>query len=317
MLLWQELAYFNPEVKLAQARVGVIGLGLMGGGMARTLQRKGYDLTVFDASPAAAERLVRLGAKAAGSPRELAQKVDFVFTVLPDGPQVEEVILGPDGVLAGAHPGTFVADSSTIDPAVSEQVRRSVCGAGYRMIDCSLNRSPKEAEEGTLIFMVGASPEDFAVVHPLLQAMGTDIFHCGGPGAGITMKVINNILTQSLLAADCEALVLGAKAGLDVDLMLKVLTSTNADNGPLHNAVPNQVVAGNYAPGFKAVHALKDMGLAHTLAARLGVPLFTLGPIRQLLSAALGRGKGELTSAVIATVLEELAGVSLVRKKTR
>ncbi len=302
---------------MSEIRVGVIGLGLMGGGMARTLLRKGFDPVVYDASPAAVDRMAKLGARVAASPQELAEKVDFVFTVLPDGPQVEEVVLGPGGTLAGAHPGSFFVDSSTIDPAVSERVRTAVGKAGYRMIDASLNRGPKEAEEGTLIFMVGASPEDFAAVRPLLEAMGTDIFHCGGPGAGITMKVINNILTQSILASDCEALVLGAKAGLSADVMLKVLTSTNANNGPLHNLVPNNVLKGDYTPGFKAWMAHKDMGLAHNLAARLGVPLFTLGPVRQLFSAALGRGKGELTSAVIATVLEELAGVSLARDAVR
>lgn len=162
--------------------------------------------------------------------------------------------------------------------------------------------------------MVGAHPEDLRAVRPILEALSGEIFHCGGPTLGITMKLINNLLAHTVMAASSEALVLGAKAGLAPEVMLRVLTSTAADNAALHSSIPQQVLAADYRPGFKSALAHKDMGLAQGMAARLGVPLFTLAPIRQLTSAIASQGKGDLSAAVIATVLESLAGVSLAKQ---
>ena len=179
------------------------------------------------------------------------------------------------------------------------------------MIDAAIGGRPPQAEQGRLVFMVGAHAEDLERARPMLQHLGSDIVHCGGPGMGITMKVVNNLMSQSIQLMDLEGLALGMKAGLDPRVMLKVLTSTAADNAPLRTRIPDNVLTGRYAPGFAARLAHKDQGLAHALAARLGVPLFALGQARHLYSVALTQGLGEGPSEVLGQVIERLAGVDL------
>ena len=283
----------------------------MGGGIGENLLRKGFSLTVFDVSSAAVQRLVGLGAAPAGSPAEVGSHSDILITVVPDGPQVEEVILGGGGALGGAKPGTMFVDCSTIDPTVTAKVRTAVEAKGCRLVDAGMGGSSKEAAEGRLLFMVGATPEDYARVLPVLQAAGANIQHCGGPGAGITVKLVNDLLALSIFVADVEALCLGTKAGVDLEVMMRIFQSTSANNGFLKAAVPEQVLGRNFEPGFKSSLAHKDAGLAQTMAARLGVPLFTLAPARQLYSALLSQGKGDLAIGAVAQLLEDLAGVSL------
>jgi 3-hydroxyisobutyrate dehydrogenase-like beta-hydroxyacid dehydrogenase len=292
-------------------RIGIIGLGLMGRGMGTNLLKKGFSLTVHDVDPAAVEVLRQRGARVAASAKAVAAESEIVITVVPDGPDVESVVLGVDGVLAGARPGTILVECSTIDPAVTQRVGKAVRAAGCRMVDAGMGRSSAEAEAGKLLFRVGAESADFETVRPVLEAMGTDIFHCGGPGTGISMKMVNNLLNISLLAADLEALALGTKAGLSMEVMLRVLTTTAANNPHLKITVQDQVLVGNFQPGFKAVMAQKDLGLAQNMAARLGVPLFTLTQARQLYSIAVAQGKGDLSMGVIAQVMEDIAGVRL------
>ena len=236
---------------------------------------------------------------------------DLIFTCLPAGPDVEAVITGAGGLLASARPGTLFVECSTIDPGVTERVGAAVQAAGCRMIDAAIGGRPPQAEQGKLVFMVGAHPEDLEFARPMLQQLGSDIVHCGGPGMGITMKVVNNLMSQSIQLMDLEGLALGVKAGLDPRVMLKVLTSTAADNAPLRTRIPDNVLTGRYAPGFAARLAHKDQGLAHALAARLGVPLFALGQARHLYSVALAQGLGEGPSEVLGRVIEQLAGVDL------
>jgi 3-hydroxyisobutyrate dehydrogenase-like beta-hydroxyacid dehydrogenase len=299
---------------MAKKRIGLIGLGLMGRGIGKNLLLKGYPLTVHDIDSGAVELLRKSGALVASSPSGVAKNSDIIITVLPDSPDVEAVVLGAEGVLAGARPDAILIECSTIDPHVTKRVGEAVRKAGCRMVDAAMGRFPKHAEEGKLLFMVGADPKDFETVRPILEAVGTDIFYCGGPGAGITMKMVNNLLNISLLAADLEAMVLGVKAGLDPAVILRVLTSTMANNPHLKATVQDEVLVGNFEPGFKAALALKDLGLAQNMAARLGVPLFSLAPARQLYSIALAEGKGNRSMGIIGPVLERLAGVSLTRQ---
>ena len=301
----------NSAATTAKPRLGLIGLGLMGTGIAQNLAAKGYSLTVFDVEPAAVRRVVGFGATAGTSPKDVASAADIVITVLPDGPQLETVVLGAQGVLAGAPAGTMLLDCSTVDPAVSQAVRGAVLAAGCRMVDAGMGRSPKEAAEGALLLMVGAAEVDYTAVLPLLNDLATEIFHCGGPGSGVTMKVIGNLHFISLLAADLEALVLGRKAGLSSELMLRVLRATASNNLPLSTTIPGEVLAHDYRPKFKARMAHKDLGLGQNLAARVGAPLFALAAARQLYSIAVAQGKGDLSLTVIGQVLEELAGVEL------
>jgi len=293
---------------MAKQRIGLIGLGKMGHGIGKNLIRKGYVLTVYDVDPAAVARLSALGAAPAVSPKQVAEGSDIVITVLPNGPDVERVVLGPEGVVAGARPGTIVLDCSTIDPQVTRRVGAALRAAGCGMVDAGMGGMPPAAEEGSLILMVGATPEDLARVTPLLEAMGKQSIHCGGPGAGMSVKLINNLLAMTILAADLEALAMGVRAGIKPEALLRVLCSTFADNKPLHTLVPEKILQGDHEPGFKAVLAHKDVGLAVDFAASLRVPIWTLGPVRQLLSLVLAQGKGEQANTVVATAFEEIIG---------
>jgi len=299
---------------MAQTTVGLIGLGKMGSAVGKNLLRKGYGLVVYDLDPQAVGRMVSLGGVAADSAKAVAQRVDTVISILPNGPDVERAVLGPDGVLAGAHPGTLVLECSTISPEVTRRVGDAVRAAGHRLADAAIGRLPKDAEEANLVFMVGATPEDLEAVRPLLSQMGSEIFHCGGPGAGVTMKLVNNLLAHAIMSADLEALTIGAKAGLDATMMIRVMSSTGADNRLLRTQVQATALSGAFDTGFKAVLAHKDVGLALAMAAQLHVPLWSLAPVQQVLNLMLSHGRGELASIGIATVIEEAAGVRLGKR---
>lgn len=292
-----------------QQRIGLVGLGHMGSAMARRLLQQGVDLVVFNRSPGPAQALAQRGAQLAPSLKVLAQSADLVLTVVSDSADVEQVVLGPEGLLESAAAGTLFVECSTIDPHVSQQIGQRIRAKACRMIDAPVGGRPEQAEQGQLVFMVGARDEDLADARSVLQALGSKIIHCGAPGMGISMKVINNLLSQSIQLMDLEALALGIKAGLNPQVVLEVLTSTAADNVPLRTRIPQSVLTGKYPAGFSARLAHKDQGLAHAMAARLGVPLFALGQARQIYSSALTQGYGEGPSEVVAKVLEQLAGV--------
>ena len=296
---------------MAEQRVGLIGLGSMGRGMGKNLLAHGFPLTVSDANLAALEPLQLLGAEGVDTPRAVAERAEVVLTVLPNGPDVEAVALGRDGIAAGARPGTIVVDCSTIEPSVSLAVGRAVAERGLRMVDAGMGRSSKEADEGTLLFMVGAEPADFEAVKPILEAMGSDVFWVGPPGHGITLKLVHNLLSLTMLAASVEAMVLAGKAGLDVWRTLEVLQASTTGHGHLRAIVPNQVLTGDFTPGFRVALGQKDMRLGHALATSLGVPLQTLAIAGELYTAAVARGHGDQATGAIVTVLEEIVGLRL------
>ena len=296
---------------MPEQRIGLIGLGSMGRGMGKNLIQHGFPLTVYDANLAALEPLQLLGAEGVETPRAVAERSDVVITVVPNGPDVEAVALGSDGIATGARPGTILMDCSTIQPAVSLAVGKALRERGIRMVDAGMGRSSKEADEGTLLFMVGAEPDDFQAVKPILEAMGSDVFHVGPPGHGITLKLVHNLLSLTMLAASCEAMVLAGKAGLDLRRTLEVLQASTTGHGHLRAIVPNQVLTGDYTPGFRVALGQKDFRLGHELAASLGVPLQTLAIAAELFTAAIGKGRGDQASGAIATVLEEIVGLRL------
>lgn len=296
---------------MADLRVGLIGLGSMGRGMGKNLAAKGFPPIVYDLAPAAVAAMAERGATAAGSPAEVGEACDVVITVVPNGPDVEEVVLGPSGIAQGARPSTIVMDCSTVDPAVTRRVGEQLRARGMSMVDAGMGRSSREAEAGTILFMVGATDEDFAKVRPVLETMGNDIFHVGPPGAGITLKLVHNLLTLTILTASAEAIVLGAKAGLDVKRMVETFQASTTGGFHMDNTIPRQVLTGTYEPGFKVALAHKDLGLGQQMAAALGVPLWTLAISRELFTAAMARGRGEWANGAVATVIEELVGLKV------
>jgi 3-hydroxyisobutyrate dehydrogenase-like beta-hydroxyacid dehydrogenase len=292
-------------------KMGLVGLGQMGSAMAKRLLAHGHALTVYNRSAGPAAQFAAMGAAVAPDLKTLAATVDIVFTVVSDSADAEAVVLGQGGLLSGAHADTLIVDCSTIDPQVSLKVGDAVRQAGFAMMDAPIGGRPAQAEQGKLTFMVGALAQDLERVRPVLEQLGSRVVFCGAPSMGITMKVVNNLLSQSVQLMDLEAMALGMKAGLQPEVMLEVLTSTAADNAPLRTRLPDSVLTGKYAPGFSAQLAHKDQGLGHSLAARLGVPLFTLGQARQIYSIALTQGLGQGPSEIVAQVVEQMADVKL------
>ncbi|MGE3909895.1 MAG: NAD(P)-dependent oxidoreductase, partial [Chloroflexota bacterium] len=273
--------------------------------------RNNFPLTVYDANLAAVEPLQLLGAEAVDTPAAVAERSDVVVTVLPNGPDVEAVALGENGIAEGAKPGTIVMDCSTIEPAASAVLREALAARGLRMVDAAMGRGSQQADEGTLLFMVGAEPEDFETVRPLLEAAGSDVFHVGPPGHGITLKIVHNLLSLTMLAASSEAMILAAKAGLNLHKTLEVLQASTTGHGHLRFSIPQQAMTGDYTPGFRTVLGQKDLRLGRNLATSLGVPLQTLAISAELFTAAVAKGRGEWSSPAIITVLEDIVGIRL------
>jgi 4-hydroxybutyrate dehydrogenase/sulfolactaldehyde 3-reductase len=293
--------------------IGFIGLGRMGKSMAANLCKKGFELVVFDVAPAPVEALKALGATAAASVAELARRCSIVATMLPASAEVEAVVLGPDGVLANAAPGTLVMDMSTVDPATSDRLQAAAAARGMRAVDAPVGRLAIHADRGECLFMVGADPADLERVMPLLQAMGNKIHHCGPGGAGMRMKLVNNYLAIVLCQLNAEALALSQRFGLDIVRTLEVLYGTTATNGQLRLNWPNKVLAGDTSPGFTIDLAHKDLSLIVQAANASRVPVPVAAAAREAFSVARARGYGGLDFSAVVDVLCDLAQIEPAR----
>jgi len=296
-----------------QGPIGFIGLGIMGRPMAKNLLKAGYSLIVHNRSRGAVQELTGLGAKSGGSPEGVAREAQVVILMLPNSPDVELVALGPHGLMEGARSGQTVVDMSTISPIVSQKVGAALATKGVRMLDAPVSGGEKGAIEGTLSIMVGGDRAVFDAVLPLFQAMGKTITHLGPLGSGGFTKLANQIIVAVNLTALAEALVLAAKAGLDIELTLKALGGGLAGSRCLDQKTPNYL-AHDFKPGFKIDLHYKDLGLIMEAARALGVPVPATAVVQELFSAARVRGSGGLDHSGIITVLEQLAGVE-VRKR--
>lgn len=256
-------------------KVGFIGLGAMGAPLAKNLQKKGFDLNVYDIDPAKIEMLTSLGARRAASVAEAAKGAEVVITILPATVHVQSVVFGPDGVLAHIDPGAVLMEMSTIDANATDKIAAACAAQKTGFVDSPVGRLVLHAERGESLFMVGAHDAEFATVAPLLQAMGTAIHRCGGPGMGSRMKVINNFMLLSIAEIVAESVALGSKLGLSAEIMREVTGATTAQNGQFHTLMVNKVLKGDIEPGFTIDLAFKDMSLALNAAAeqRMGLPM--------------------------------------------
>ncbi|MGE0737100.1 MAG: NAD(P)-dependent oxidoreductase [Alphaproteobacteria bacterium] len=268
--------------------IGFIGLGAMGKPMASNLAKKGFALVVYDTDAAPVKAISALGARAVGSVAEVARAADIVFTMLPNSPDVEAVVLGAGGIAAAARKDTLVVDMSTIDPIVTDKLAARLREAGLGFVDAPVGRTVTQAITGESLFMVGASDNDFGRVKPALGGMGTTIIHCGPAGAGIRMKLVNNFLAVASCQLTAEALALAQKFGLDIKTTLEVCTGTTATNGHLTRMWPIKVLSGDTAPGFRIELAHKDMSLVVDAAGKFGVPVPMGAAAREALSVAKG-----------------------------
>jgi 2-hydroxy-3-oxopropionate reductase len=289
--------------------IGFIGLGIMGRPMARNLIKAGYSLVVHSRSKGPIDEIVKAGAKAAGSPKDVAAQCDVLVTMLPNSPDVELVALGPNGIIEGARRGLIFADMSTISPIVSKKVGSALEAKGVAMLDAPVSGGEKGAIDGALSIMVGGDKAVFEKVLPIFQAMGKTITLLGPLGFGGFTKLANQIIVAVNLTALAEALTLGKKAGLDRELLLTALAGGLAGSKCLDQKKPNYI-AGTYNPGFKIDLHYKDLGLIMESASALGVPVPTTAVVQQLFNALRVKGRGGLDHSGVITLLEDLAGAS-------
>ena len=294
-------------------RVGFIGLGNMGRPMASNLARKGFPLVVFDINPSPLGQLEALGARVAASCAAVADDSDVVVTMLPNSASVEEVLLGNGGVLARLRPGGAVMDMSTVDPLLTDRVAAAAAEKGIAFVDAPVGRLASHAERGESLFMVGATPEAFARVKPLLEAMGTTIHHCGGAGCGIRTKLVNNYLAIVSCAFNAEALALSQRFGLSLEKTLDVVHGTTATNGQLKIAWASKVLKGDTAPGFTIDLAHKDLTLIVDAARASRVPMPIGATALESFSAARAHGEGAKDFSAMVDILCDSARIDRPR----
>ena len=267
-------------------RIGFVGLGRMGRPMAANLLKKGFALTVHDIDPRPVRTLVEAGATAAADVARVGRDCRIVITMLPTAAEVEQVALGPGGVLAHAAPGTLLMDMSTIDPLATDRIAAACAARGMTMVDAPVGRLAEHADRGESLFMVGASDADLARVRPLLDAMGTTVLHCGGVGTGGRTKLVNNYVAITLTQVNAEAIALSQRLGLDLTRTLAVLLGTSANNGQLRMNFPSKVLAGDVSPGFTIDLAHKDLGLVLGAAHATRVPMPVAAAVHESYSLA-------------------------------
>jgi 2-hydroxy-3-oxopropionate reductase len=289
--------------------IGFIGLGIMGRPMAKNLLKAGYPLVVHSRSRGPVDDVVKAGATAGTSPKDVAGRCDVLITMLPNSPDVEQVVLGKDGVIEGARSGLIVADMSTISPIVSQKVGAALAAKGVTMLDAPVSGGEKGAIDAALSIMVGGEKATFDAVLPIFQAMGKTITLLGPLGFGGFTKLANQIIVAVNLTALAEALTLGKKAGLDRELLLTALGGGLAGSKCLEQKKANYI-AGTYNPGFKVDLHFKDLGLIMESARALGVPLPATAVVQELFNALRVKGRGGLDHSGIITLLEDLAGAS-------
>lgn len=286
--------------------IGFIGLGIMGAPMARNLLAAGYELTVLDLVQAPVDALVAEGATAGTSPAQVAAATDVLITMLPDSPQVEEVYLGPDGAYESLRPGWLSIDMSSIAPGTARTLAERASAAGADALDAPVSGGDKGAIAGTLSIMVGGEPAAFERARPMLEVMGQTIVHCGPAGAGQVVKVCNQVVVGVVIEAVSEALVLGAKAGVDPARIADVLQGGLAATKVLEMRRDN-FISGSFEPGFRIRLHLKDLKNAIELAREAGVALPAAATVEQLMRAADANGRGDFDHSGLVTVLEDMA----------
>ena len=287
--------------------VGFIGLGLMGRPMALNLMRAGHSLRVWARRAEAMQPLLDAGATACANAAELARTSDVVISLVGDGPDVEAVALGPEGVADGARPGLIYIDMSTISPEIAQSVARRLAERGITMLDAPVSGGETGAINATLTIMVGGETSAFECVKPLFEAMGKTISHIGGNGAGQVAKACNQIVTGVGVAAVAEAINFARKSGVDAGAVREVLMGGFAASRIL-DAHGGRMVRREFAPGFKSWMHQKDMRIVMEEAHRLGLQLPTAAAAAQLFNAMVGSGLGEEDSVAMLKLFERMSG---------
>ena len=291
-------------------KIGFIGLGIMGNPMSRNLIKAGHSLVVYDIVPALLDAGVAHGAARGASSADAAARSELIITMLPDGPQVEEAVLGSGGVLEGAQKGAIVVDMSSISPLVAQKVGAACAAKGVHFLDAPVSGGEPKAIDGTLAIMVGGDKAIFDKVLPVLQAMGSSVTLTGAIGAGNVTKLANQIMVACNIAAMGEALVLATRAGLDPGVVFNAVKGGLAGSTVLNAKAP-MVIARNFKPGFRIKLHQKDLrnALLAAESMKVGLPLTSL--VQQMLMSLMNEGKGDLDHSAIVNFIEDMAGIEV------
>lgn len=294
-------------------RIGFIGLGIMGKPMAGHLMKAGDALYVHSRTYASVEALAALGAIPCKNPMEVAERAEIVFLMLPDTPDVEQVLFGPDGISKGIKPGSTVVDMSSISPVETRKFAERLRGQGVEMLDAPVSGGQIGAQNATLSIMVGGKPEVFERVKPLFEKMGKSIVHIGGNGDGQVCKVANQIVVALTIEAVGEALLLASKAGADVVKVREALLGGFAQSRIL-DVHGERMIKRTFQPGFRIRLHQKDLRLALETGKALGVSLPNTTTAQELLTAVSASGGAELDHAAMVQALERLADFKIGEK---
>src|ERR1017187_5969679 len=290
------------------AKLGFLGLGLMGYPMARNLLRAGHEVALWSNTLDKARKLAaEEKGRAFDTPRQVAENADCIFLCLGDTAMARQVILGPDGIIEGARPGTVVADASTISPSESRKIGQALAAKGVDFLDAPCTGS-------TLTFMIGGNQAVFEKTKPYLEPMGKRLYYCGGPGMGLQAKLSQNLILCNLLMAFNEGMVLSTKGGIDPDLMLEILDNSAARSGLISYKAPF-VLKRDFTANFSTKWMHKDIGLMLDSAQELGVPLLLTSLTHQLFQTAIAAGHANEDMCSTINVLEEFAGTQVKSRK--
>ena len=301
---------------MTKRALGFLGLGNMGGGMARQLLKCGYAVTVFDPMTQLAQATAKEGATIAASPAEVAKRSTMVLSSLPTPAAVDEAVSGTNGLIHGLQPGSIFVDLSTIDPVTSRRAHAAVEAAGGKMLDCPVGKGPKEAASGDLTLMVGGDAAVLEEAREVLANIGSAIYHCGPAGSGAAAKLVNNLVSCAVNALNAEALVLAAKAGVDLGVMVDIMKTTAADNRHLRITAEVHQLEGSFAPRFRLALAEKDLRLAVQMGLDSGVPT-PIGEAAHILHrvASGAMGLADEDQGAVIKAIEKIAGIEARRKK--
>ena len=291
-------------------RVGFIGLGIMGKPMAKYLLKAGFPLVVFSRSKGSVAELVKEGALSADSSKGVAERAELIITMLPDSPEVKEVVLGEGGVIQGVKPGAVVIDMSSINPLVTQEIARTLDVKGVKMLDAPVSGGETGAIQGTLAIMVGGEKKVFEDCIEILKAMGKNIVHVGEIGAGGYVKLVNQIIVALNIASVGEAFCLGVKAGLDPQVIYQAIRGGLAGSQVLETKAP-MIFQRNFKPGFKIKLHQKDLQNALSTAKDLGVPLPLSSFVQQIFVSLRTEGRGDEDHSALATFFEKMAQVEI------
>jgi 3-hydroxyisobutyrate dehydrogenase len=300
--MMEAMVQANPE------RIGWIGTGVMGASMCGHLLDHGYPVNVFNRTPERAEGLVERGARWCGDPTGAAVDAAVVVTMVGYPADVREVILGEGGVLAAMRAGTLLIDMTTSEPSLAREVAAAAQARGVEALDAPVSGGDLGAREATLVIMAGGSAEAFGRARPLLETLGRTIVHEGGPGAGQHTKMVNQIAIAAGMIGVCEALLYAHRAGLDVTRTLETISGGAAGSWSLSNLAP-RTLRGDFAPGFKIDHFVKDLGIALAEARRMELALPGLALAEQLYIAAQAQGRGQRGTHALVLALASLSDV--------